>query len=313
MERKLQKSLNNSRRSLRLLAFGLLSGYLILPAIIFILTSHPGFVSAEDNLVINEDSEELLIPEWMRSTDHPRSTDQIFGYNIIKVETVDGIFNLFTPYSSVEDILTDAGIQFDEDDKLNVSPNEILGSSAYIKLTKIDSNEESVEYPVPFSTIFEEDPELEVGNEILKQEGVDGKKVVVYEHIFADGVKVDQKIASETIIKDPTPEIIIKGTKPLPIILYTSNTCNYWDGIIDEKTADPNERLWLKSVMRCESGCNAANNGPHKGLFQFLPSTFERYGGENIFDGAEQIDITLRIYRLGGSGQWPYCSSRVTF
>jgi soluble lytic murein transglycosylase-like protein len=64
---------------------------------------------------------------------------------------------------------------------------------------------------------------------------------------------------------------------------------------------------WMVSIARCESSLNphAVNpRGPYDGLFQFLPSTFYHNGGTNIWDPADQANITAKMLAHGQAHQW---------
>ena len=57
------------------------------------------------------------------------------------------------------------------------------------------------------------DPTLKKGEKKTKQFGKDGKKEVVYEETFKNGVVINKKKVSEKTIKAPVDEIILVGTK----------------------------------------------------------------------------------------------------
>lgn len=64
---------------------------------------------------------------------------------------------------------------------------------------------------------------------------------------------------------------------------------------------------WMVSIARCESGLRptAVNpRGPYLGLFQFLMSTFTHNGGTNIWDPADQANITAKMLAHGQAHQW---------
>lgn len=64
---------------------------------------------------------------------------------------------------------------------------------------------------------------------------------------------------------------------------------------------------WMVSIARCESSLNprAVNpRGPYIGLFQFLQSTFSHNGGTNIWDPADQANITAKMLAHGQAHQW---------
>jgi hypothetical protein len=64
---------------------------------------------------------------------------------------------------------------------------------------------------------------------------------------------------------------------------------------------------WMLRIADCESGDNAYainRSGPYDGLFQFRPSTFYGNGGSNIWDAAQQSEITARMLANGQAWQW---------
>jgi soluble lytic murein transglycosylase-like protein len=64
---------------------------------------------------------------------------------------------------------------------------------------------------------------------------------------------------------------------------------------------------WMVQIARCESGLRptAVNSaGPYLGLFQFLQSTFTHNGGTNIWDAADQANITAKMLAHGQAWQW---------
>jgi hypothetical protein len=70
---------------------------------------------------------------------------------------------------------------------------------------------------------------------------------------------------------------------------------------------------WMVRIAQCESNLhpNSVNpSGPYIGLFQFLESTFRANGGTNIWDPADQANITAKMLAHGQAHQWPVCSLR---
>jgi len=64
---------------------------------------------------------------------------------------------------------------------------------------------------------------------------------------------------------------------------------------------------WMLKIARCESGLNPHSynpRGPYIGLFQFLMSTFTHNGGTNIWDPADQANITAKMLAHGQAHQW---------
>lgn len=64
---------------------------------------------------------------------------------------------------------------------------------------------------------------------------------------------------------------------------------------------------WMVKIAQCESGLSpTAYNprGPYYGLFQFLMSTFTANGGTNIWDPADQANVTAKMLAHGQAWQW---------
>lgn len=85
------------------------------------------------------------------------------------------------------------------------------------------------------------------------------------------------------------------------------NNYQFWSERVDTLTSNAVERSWLKRVMWCESKGDrfAKNKNSYaSGLYQFMPSTFRGNGGKDIWNGFEQMEIALRMYRNGQAYQW---------
>lgn len=72
---------------------------------------------------------------------------------------------------------------------------------------------EAVNYPVEYI----DDKSMYKNEKKTKQKGVKGEKKVTYEVIKENGIEVDRVALEEVILKEPVKEIIIQGTKPVPV------------------------------------------------------------------------------------------------
>lgn len=63
---------------------------------------------------------------------------------------------------------------------------------------------------------------------------------------------------------------------------------------------------WLVAVMYCESGGdpNAVGQYGEIGLFQYMPSTWYGWGGGDIWNPWEQIEMTAWAFANGLSHHW---------
>lgn len=69
---------------------------------------------------------------------------------------------------------------------------------------------------IPFETEVIEDKAVFKGTTKVKQEGVNGERVVKYSIIENNGSVAKKVVVDETIVKEPTKKIMIKGTKVIP-------------------------------------------------------------------------------------------------
>ncbi len=69
---------------------------------------------------------------------------------------------------------------------------------------------------VEFTTKYEKNPEKYVGNEKVKVPGELGVKRISAKITTVNGVEVSREIVGEEIVKEPKPEIVLRGSKPLP-------------------------------------------------------------------------------------------------
>jgi hypothetical protein len=67
----------------------------------------------------------------------------------------------------------------------------------------------------------------------------------------------------------------------------------------------------LYRIMLCESKGDPVARNKHstaKGLFQFLDSSWKRWGNDqDVFDQSANIDAAIRYYKHSGSAPWSQC------
>jgi uncharacterized protein YabE (DUF348 family) len=217
-----------------------------------------------------------------------------------------------TKQKTVKSTLDSLKINYNTNDIIYPSLDSEVFDGMHIKIIKVSKLcNEHIEQ-IPFTTIYEEDPNAPIGSNTIEQEGVNGQRLKESCTVSYNGVLDKTKaVKNERILVQMTPQIIKKGTK----VIETNSSCKYWDDVIDSKTADPRIRKWLKGLVRCESTCNplAQNGNYFYGLLQFAPRTFRVYGGTDIWNGQDQIDIAIKMYnhyngnRVYIIKQWP-CS-----
>lgn len=98
---------------------------------------------------------------------------------------------------------------------------------------------------------------------------------------------------------------------PVPdVSKFKYKKCMKYDRYIQGLEATDTEKSWLHSVMFCESSCQegvSSPRGTYKGLYQFDDRTWNANCSGDIFNGYDQIDCTLKLYRQGEQWRWPNC------
>lgn len=171
-----------------------------------------------------------------------------------------------------------------------------------IKFIKIREEYVKESEIIPFTTIKKADNSQPLGKKIDIQKGENGQKETSKKNIYHGENLISSEIITENIIKEKIDYIYSVGTK---LENHGISGCNYWNSYVDTLTVTEDESSWLKRVMNCESHCNPnATNGVNNGLMQFASSTYKSNGGKNIWDGYEQIEIALKMYKQGRASAW---------
>ncbi|OFP33512.1 resuscitation-promoting factor [Corynebacterium sp. HMSC071B10] len=207
---------------------------------------------------------------------------------------------------TVGDLLTERGITFDSNDRLNVPLDAPVTPNMQINLDRVEivKDREIVDVKAPAKYI--DDPEMEEGTEEIREEGVLGEKQVIRHTVLVNGQPEDTFVASAHETREAKPAVIIRGTKKAE-----GNT-----GAAAPAVA--NGSVW-DSIAQCESGGDWSintGNGYHGGL-QFNPGTWAAYGGTAYAPTADQatreqqIAIAEKTQAAQGWGAWPACTAKL--
>ncbi|MBM7315451.1 G5 domain-containing protein [Streptococcus suis] len=143
------------------------------------------------------------------------------GARVLKKAAVPGTKTTTTSYT----LNTETGIAV-----ANAPVETIVEGTAAVYLvgTKttnlpVVTTEEVVETQVvAFETIREDDPNLEVGKEVVETEGVNGERTIVYAVTKTDGVETARTVKSDSITTPATAKVIKVGTKPVHVPVVTT-------------------------------------------------------------------------------------------
>lgn len=95
------------------------------------------------------------------------------------------------------------------DQQLNVTVNKPFVT---VKVVEEKMKVEAIEH----AKIVEEDPTMLKGEKIVKQEGADGKREVLYSITTENGKRTERTVLSEKVMTEPQSRIVVVGTKVIP-------------------------------------------------------------------------------------------------
>jgi len=238
-----------------------------------------------------------------------------FAPKFIKVLRGDEIKIYATNSSTPMNALEENGYSVSYDSKIFTYDEYILPNYSVIQIIKLKTKIETRDVDIPFSTRVFDSWQYPLGERIVEQKGVLGIKEQEVQSFYEDGLFIKEEILSEKVIRKPEEEVIALGssTYTLEGITLRGYNCGYWYSVVDNGNYSAKEKQWLKSVMYCESGCNAESNKSfYKGLFQWSPTLWKKLYSENIFDGHAQIKHTVEKLRAGANPliMWPACTKK---
>lgn len=214
-----------------------------------------------------------------------------------------------TQDATVGAAIKSAGIALGLDDTVTVSQEAAVEPGMTFGIIRVTEVVTTITSAIAKPVQTTEDPTMLKGQTVVSSEGTDGSQTASFRIHYKDGVETGRQLLALVSRTEPTPRVVVKGTK----VLFAGSV-EYWRPIVAAAAAewnyDPNT---LMRIMACESRGNASSisnfvvNGQHPtGLFQYLPSTWRAAGGTdaNILDGEAQIKITARKMALYGTGPW---------
>ncbi|WOC11497.1 Resuscitation-promoting factor Rpf2 [Gordonia sp. MP11Mi] len=199
---------------------------------------------------------------------------------------------------TVADLLDASGNPLSPTDKVVPAAGTPVSKDMVIKVTRIRTEEVTVDEDVKSPEIEKKDPELITGKREVTEKGKPGKAKVTYKVTTRNGKVINKVKLTEQVLQKPTPSTVRVGTKPgAPHVPF-----GVWD-----------------RLAQCESTGNWAvnsGNGFYGGI-QFDQNTWDRWGGQEYAPRAdlatreEQIAVAKKTQAAQGWGAWPSCTSQL--
>lgn len=131
--------------------------------------------------------------------------------------------------NQISDVLAEMNIVLFEQDYARPDLTAPIEPNTEVRVVRIRREVAIQQDYIPFETLWQPDPELELDNQVLAQEGAPGvreqRNLVTYE----DGLEVNRELTADFVARDPQPRIYKYGTK---VVLRTLDTpqgpVQYW-------------------------------------------------------------------------------------
>lgn len=114
---------------------------------------------------------------------------------------------------TVRELLSENGIEYDEDDIITPSLSSEVKDYMKVKVVEVTQSQVTEKEEIPYEVKLIEDSELLKGKTRITQEGKSGKKEITYNLTYYDGKLVKKDLKEETISKEPIDKIVKKGIK----------------------------------------------------------------------------------------------------
>ncbi len=299
--------MNISKQELKFFSF------LSIPILLTLL----GFIFVRTNIIFAQDSNTEISYDIKKAVFGIDTQQERYSRKpkILSIKKGRTVYKVLTTETDVYQILKQYKIDISGKEKIIINTPYILNGT-FITLIQTETIVENILLDIPFSTETKKSNMLAEGEKKIVQEGVLGKKRVIVQSYYEDGILKDSVVLAESIVTEPVKKIYEIGTSiySLEGIELRGYNCPYWYSVVDSGPYSNEEKEWLKFIMYCESGCNAEHNKSiYKGLFQWNPKWWKKQFSENIFDGHAQIKNTITKYRAGEStrkNQWPACHAK---
>jgi uncharacterized protein YabE (DUF348 family) len=130
---------------------------------------------------------------------------------------------------SVGEVLAEAGIALVGDDYTVPSADSAITPDIHIQVVRVKEEILTEQESIPFDTVWQGDPTLEIDNQRVNQQGMPGVRQRRTRVRYENGLEVSRAIEDEWVVEEPATEIDVYGTQ---IVVRTMDTpegpIEYW-------------------------------------------------------------------------------------
>lgn len=184
----------------------------------------------------------------------------------VPVTLVDGgrALQLESLAGTVGELLAEQAVSLGEQDLLSLPAETPLAAGMEIKITRRSEQVVVIEEEIPYESVTHEDGSLPLGTTEVLQAGAPGVKRIERRVVQEDGVEVASEVVSETVITEPTTEILAYGTMGVASrggreFRYTQELQLIATGYTAGPESNPNGNGLTYTGMRAERGIVAVD------------------------------------------------------
>ena len=134
---------------------------------------------------------------------------------------------LTTDAQTVGDLLAQAGVTLDEDDRVVPPENTFLTDGLTVRVIRVQVRTETEQRTIPYSRETVRDATIPVGETRLLRAGVNGIEEITYAITLEDGVETERRIVQRTLVQEPQNEVVLIGAREELTAVPISGTVAY--------------------------------------------------------------------------------------
>ena len=151
---------------------------------------------------------------------------------------------LNTDALTVRDLLTEASVALDEDDRVVPAEPTFVEDGLTVRVIRVEVRTESERREIPFERRTVRDASIPTGETHLLEPGVTGVEELAYRITLEDGAEIERRLVRRATLQEPRTEVILVGVqaelKPVPITGTVAYVANHNAGVV--QTTSPNQR-----------------------------------------------------------------------
>lgn len=113
---------------------------------------------------------------------------------------------------TVEQLLERLNISIGGNTQISMPLDSVIYDGMVLTVSRTVRNVETYTVPVPFETVYQDDPSLAAGMQKVITQGKDGQNQCVASVLYESGEEISRVVMSETVLQAPVNQVIAVGT-----------------------------------------------------------------------------------------------------